>query len=464
MAEEENLVSRRPRRSTAGNRMELALAELALEEPEMEEDLDFINDKEEEDVFESDFASTDEEAVQEDVDAGDKAVQDEERRERKTARSRVEKATALAHARQRVTFNPEASSSQPKPKPTQKIKRRVSLGVAVNAETGEIIEGSPRGASGKRHSQRRHTIMNTSATVSRMKDAEVKRAAVPKKTKVITRAPTQDELIASALDTEEVNIIEHRDYLRLEDEKRARARLVRRSIEGPVLRWISKKEIVKVPVPPPPPPPTQTLASHYSFVYAPAAGPVGGSGSTATITPTPSNALFLPTSVPYTPTPLAPTPYYTVAPPIPPAQPPLPPPEERTEVVCKNYVVHEIPQAPGKPPWEDTMTAMFGDHVRWEELKVFTGKGRPLSRPVRACPITGVPAKYLDPRTNVPYANLGAYQTLTKILSHEYVWSEALGCYVTPGGGGTGTGDQDQDQAQGGERISKRRKVGTEGG
>ncbi|KIJ58721.1 hypothetical protein HYDPIDRAFT_171155, partial [Hydnomerulius pinastri MD-312] len=275
--------------------MELALAELALEEPEVEEDLDFINDKdpvayrafhyltEEEDVFESDFASTDEEAAQEDVDAGDKAVQDEERRERKTARSRVEKATALAHARQRVTFNPEASSSQPKPKPAQKIKRRVSLGVAVNAETGEIIEGSPRGTSGKRHSQRRHTIMNTSATVSRMKDAEVKRAAVPKKTKVITRAPTQDELIASALDTEEVNIIEHRDYLRLEDEKRARARLVRRSIEGPVLRWISKKEIVKVPVPPPPPPPlppTQTLASHYSFVYTPAAGPVGGSGST----------------------------------------------------------------------------------------------------------------------------------------------------------------------------------------
>lgn len=54
-----------------------------------------------------------------------------------------------------------------------------------------------------------------------------------------------------------------------------------------------------------------------------------------------------------------------------------------------------------------------------------------VGRPVRACPITGTPAKYLDPRTNVPFANVAAFKTLTRILSHDYVWSEALGCYVT---------------------------------
>ena len=83
--------------------MELALAELALEEPqEVEEDVDFVVDKgvflfyfsvsfgscvavglEEEDVFEADFASTDEEAAQEDVDEEDRVVREEERRERK---------------------------------------------------------------------------------------------------------------------------------------------------------------------------------------------------------------------------------------------------------------------------------------------------------------------------------------------------------------------------------------------
>ena len=85
---------------------------------------------------------------------------------------RVEKATAAAHARQRVTFNPEAASLRPK---SQKKKRRVSLGVVVNAETGEVIEGSSRTVGVKRQSQRRHTIMNTSATVNRIKDAEEKR-------------------------------------------------------------------------------------------------------------------------------------------------------------------------------------------------------------------------------------------------------------------------------------------------
>lgn len=37
----------------------------------------------EEDVFESDFESTDEEAEKEDVEAGDKVLQDEERRAKK---------------------------------------------------------------------------------------------------------------------------------------------------------------------------------------------------------------------------------------------------------------------------------------------------------------------------------------------------------------------------------------------
>lgn len=91
------------------------------------------------------------------------------------ARARVEKATAAAHARQRVTFNPEATSLQQKSSGTQKGKRRVSLGVAVNAETGKVIEGAVGVVGVKRKSQRRHTIMNTSATDNRIKDAQEKR-------------------------------------------------------------------------------------------------------------------------------------------------------------------------------------------------------------------------------------------------------------------------------------------------
>lgn len=46
------------------------------------------------------------------------------------------------------------------------------------------------------------------------------------------------------------------------------------------------------------------------------------------------------------------------------------------------------------------------------------------------CPITGLKAQYLDPRTGVPYADLKAYRVLTNILDHKYTWSPALKCYV----------------------------------
>ena len=54
--------------------------------------------------------------------------------------------------------------------------------------------------------------------------------------------------------------------------------------------------------------------------------------------------------------------------------------EERTEKVVKNYVVVEADQQDGiaKPSWKDLMTSMFGDHIKWDEVKVLAGKGRPL--------------------------------------------------------------------------------------
>lgn len=88
------------------------------------------------------------------------------------ARSRVEKATAAAHARQRATFNPQAQASQPKQK--QQPQRRVALILADNAHTGEVV-GDAIGATGKRMSKRRHTILNTSAHVRRMKRSEEKK-------------------------------------------------------------------------------------------------------------------------------------------------------------------------------------------------------------------------------------------------------------------------------------------------
>lgn len=88
-----------------------------------------------------------------------------------TARSKLEKVTAIAHARQKATFNPETQKTTNAESSETKLKRRVSLGVVIDAETGEVMERA------KRQSTRSHTMLNTSATVSRMKDEKEKKVA-----------------------------------------------------------------------------------------------------------------------------------------------------------------------------------------------------------------------------------------------------------------------------------------------
>ncbi|KAI0089904.1 YL1 nuclear protein-domain-containing protein [Irpex rosettiformis] len=464
MTEDEGtLVMRRSRRSTAGNRMEAVLAEFKAEElgQDIEEDNDFVVELDEQDAFESDFESTDEEGAQEDVDAAaERMVTEEEKRKRKTGRSHLERITAAAHARQKATFNPEAIVAPVTKLTSAKLNRRVSLGTAVDAETGAVLEG------GKRKSSRRHTMMNSSMTQIRAKDELEKKSSVSRRVKVKTQALTQDQLIARALDMEDGNIKEHRNYLQMEEEKRKRARVVRTAVEGPLIRWISRAEEITVLVqppppppvslPPPPPPPTVTPMPQYPYHYASA--PASYASSPAPITPQyasshmPSAPAY-PSPRTYTPpvysphTPPQPPAYYPS--PQPPASPmtfvnysypsqslsvaPPPPPVEKVELVTKNYVIHETSQEEdaSKPLWKETMAAMFGDHVRWDTLKVYAGKGRPLSRPKDICPITGQIAKYRDPRTGVPFANIPAFNTLTKIISHDFVWSERLGCYVS---------------------------------
>jgi hypothetical protein len=54
----------------------------------------------------------------------------------------------------------------------------------------------------------------------------------------------------------------------------------------------------------------------------------------------------------------------------------------RTEEVLKNYIIHETSQdeTATRPPWKDTMASMFGDHVKWEDMKAYVSRGRPLCK------------------------------------------------------------------------------------
>jgi hypothetical protein len=240
-------------------------------------------------------------------------------------------------------------------------------------------------------------------------------AAQQRRVKQVARELTQDEYIARALEMEEGNILEHRNYLVTEEEKRRRAKVVRPAVQGPLVRWVSKIEEEVVPL-------VQssdnssgssrqgssavlTLLS-LSAVHKEPAQPGSSASALMPAAPAfviPPSALY-PIWPPSTDNPTAPAagpstlPTVASAPPLTPEMPMSPaqvnPPMSPMQIdppfpsdvslptvrVTKNYVVHELDQVEGtrKPKWKETMRALFGDHVRWEALKVYTGAGRPL--------------------------------------------------------------------------------------
>lgn len=95
---------------------------------------------------------------------GEKEVLEEEKNERRVLRQRAVRATEAAVARQHASFK------EPSKTGNIKTKRRVSLGAAVDAETGEVV-----GFTSKRKSRRQSTMLSSQSLHSRLKDAEERR-------------------------------------------------------------------------------------------------------------------------------------------------------------------------------------------------------------------------------------------------------------------------------------------------
>ncbi|KAG8706563.1 hypothetical protein FRC09_002350 [Ceratobasidium sp. 395] len=110
----------------------------------------------------------------------------------------------------------------------------------------------------------------------------------------------------------------------------------------------------------------------------------------------------------------------------------------KKERQARNYIVVEL-SSKERGSYGARMRAMFGDHVDWS--KVLADKAKPSSPHITPiCAITGLVAPYRDPRTGIPYANAYAYKTLTRLLQHEFVWSQEKKCYV---------GDEGKNAAKG---------------
>lgn len=223
-------------------------------------------------------------------------------------------------------------------------------------------------------------------------------ASQPKKSKPAARPLTQAELIAEALETEEINIASLNDFLTEEEERRAHnANLKREAVEGPLLRFVSRGEKVKIQmVVQVELPATTPSYATYKRPYTPSPlassgaglskGPHGsigpiyqayGTGSYARPGPLPFNN----TPGPSKETPYSSSPYYRPLPAPPLKQPvsgdtsstPSSAPgvgsvhgHGKTVTQAKNYVILETP---GASPAED-YKYLFGDHVDWGNLEV----------------------------------------------------------------------------------------------
>lgn len=95
----------------------------------------------------------------------------------------MERITAAAHKRHQAAFNPEmyeAEAQRKKAAAATKLKRKVSMGVVVDAETGEVMTAGAEEAGGgeggedesRRRSKRTQTVQNRTAHIQRLRKEE----------------------------------------------------------------------------------------------------------------------------------------------------------------------------------------------------------------------------------------------------------------------------------------------------
>ncbi|CAB4393053.1 YL1-domain-containing protein [Rhizophagus irregularis] len=364
-----SLVATRSRRPNAGNRMkELLERELEIEEMfvEVANDEDFMAIQEEEDIIDSDFDQSTEDE-DEDEEAAEKQILADEKIEKKRAK--------------KATLTPLAPFLRTRNKNQSTDKSKVVPGKV--AKNGSIKERKKKQASqvpllsGTRSSSRTHTVQSKQMLAEKLREYEARKALIPKKEKIPEKPKTQEELLAQAKITEEKNLASLHAYeIKEAEKKRTVTKLNKVRINGPFIRQISyvcgDDKINKKP---------------------------------RLITEVPAN-------------------------------------EDENNVTIEIHDAKDtnnINSQNGQEVSSDNLECkrntknliIFKDFDRKHEAELFQEwRTKPQEVEKAICPITGEPAKYKDPKSGVPYANLEAYKKLQQILRHEYLWSSEKGTFV----------------------------------
>ncbi|CEP10011.1 hypothetical protein [Parasitella parasitica] len=345
-----------------------------------EEDEEFSALNEDEDKVDSDFDLDSSEGEQEHIEEGqalDKEIQKAEKR-----------------ARRATTFNPPPSatikistSSKTVKKPTEKKKR------SSKTAARSIVETRERST---RFSSRKNTVLNRLHVEDQLREHEKRRALLPKRDRPVVNKMTQEELLAEAAITEEINRNSLLEWQQMEAERKANAKKRdKRGIFGQFVRYHSFAED------------DGPIMLNNKENDNEAAKIFASENQSNKDTDVMIDANTLDSQL-----------------------------CNKANLMGRNLISF----------MNNTLTADEQQQQAYVEDDVDADKDlenvdlinqlsdwlkRPSkpNRPV-VCPITGEVAKYKDPSTGIPYANITAYQIIKACLYHEMRWAPASGIYL----------------------------------
>ncbi|KAG2209041.1 hypothetical protein INT46_008442 [Mucor plumbeus] len=382
-----SFVQERERRPNAGNRMralldqEVDMEELFEYRDSDEEDEEFftkIVEEEEEDKVDSDFDLDSSEGEQEHIEEGqalDKELDKAEKRARRTA-----------------TFNPPPSTATKSKStatktgktPFEKRKRKLRITELYHEENGERST---------RFSSRKNTVLNRLHVEDQLREHEKRRALLPKRDRPVVNKMTQEELLAEAAITEEINRDSLLEWQQMEAERKANAKKKdKRGIFGQFVRYYSFAEN-DGPI----------MRNNSEEATAPEITNAEGQGNMDTETMTDTNA-----------------PDWKIS--------------NKSDLMGRNLIsfMDNTISMEAQQEYAESGTEADKDLENVDLIDQLSDWLKRPSKPNRPviCPITGEVARYKDPSTGIPYANITAYQVIKACLYHEMRWASTSGLYL----------------------------------
>ncbi|KAI9278819.1 YL1 nuclear protein-domain-containing protein [Phascolomyces articulosus] len=388
----------RERRANAGNRMRALLdQEVEMEdlfEESLSEDEEFYTRPEDEvqDTVDSDFdtESSDEEREQEELGRQeDKAIEQQERQAR---RAPPPPTTARIPKRQpQKKIKPTTTSTTQSPPPQRRPRR---------TETDAT-----------RQSSRSNTVRNRLQVEEQIREYKNRREKQPKRDRPVVKQFTQEELLAEAAITERENLASLEQWQQKEAEKRARMKKKdKKRIVGPFVRYTSFTED------------SQDRPKRRKLVMISSSSSTEGEDHNNVQTEITDPAALA----------------WQEKRDI-----------EQSDTVGRNLIsfmqtgeedqLQQIPNnnnistATSLSTSGSSLTGLTDRELDRMDLipELASWAERP-TRPTKPtlCPITGMHAKYLDPKTNVPYSNLEAYKMIQRCLNNKMAWSSDYKVYV----------------------------------